>query len=67
MHTCNVNVLVQCAHATHADIIRRKKKWTAQQINEGGNKTRDEPGVCLAAIIPASEPEERAVKQDGGE
>ena len=33
----------------------------------GREQTRDEPGVCLAAIGPASEPEERAVKQDGGE
>jgi hypothetical protein len=46
------------AHAAHTDIIGQKQ--VDRKTNKGG-KTRDEPGVCLCGINPASEKEERAV------
>ena len=48
-------------------MVRACPKRTVRhlKIEKEIERMRDEPGVCLGVIGLASEPEERAVKQDG--
>jgi hypothetical protein len=51
------------ARAAHADIIRRDKRTVK---TKKGKERGHEPGVCLRAIYPASEPEKRAIEHNDG-